>query len=496
MKKTFLSLAAIACCLGLQAQVNGTIMADTNNIKVVKIWGTHEERGYAYGYLMGANITEVVNQYIKPTFSIYYSNTRTIITTGQDLAIDPLYETEARAMIRGMDDAGTNTGALDYVDLLVSNSLLDITKILGSSLEVGCSSLISWGDATAGTGLDGRAVLSRHLDWLINPYLNKNQVLCINLPSEPGEQPWASIGFAGMFSVLSGFNQNLGVFQHMMDDYTGRTYSGKHFEPIWFSLRRAVEQADYNADGRNNVNDLRSVLSDHSQGYADGYLISAMARSEEEQDSLIALMAELAPASPYITFRSNSFADSIPGDNLYTANYQIARNNRMHLCTRYNAVKSALGSGTGIGIDESWEVMRDYSHLANNIQFMQYAPEAGLLKLSVYDNQTAYTQEPVTFNISELFSANSGIGERLISHQVISCYPNPVAGTLTLTGLDPAGGPVRLHLSDIRGQLILVRILEQKAGTCELDLDVLPPGMYLLQVMDSGSLQRLKVVKQ
>ncbi len=89
---------------------------------------------------------------------------------------------------------------------------------------MGCSSLISWGDATIGTDLDGKSVISRQLDWGVNSDLVNNQIICIHLPSEIDEQNWIGIGFAGMFSVLSGFNQDVGVFQHMMNDYIADSF--------------------------------------------------------------------------------------------------------------------------------------------------------------------------------------------------------------------------------------------------------------------------------
>jgi hypothetical protein len=35
------------------------------------------------------------------------------------------------------------------------------------------------------------------------------------------------------------------------------------YEPIWFSLRKAIESADYNQDGLENVNDVRSLIENN-----------------------------------------------------------------------------------------------------------------------------------------------------------------------------------------------------------------------------------------
>jgi hypothetical protein len=498
MRKTiFLTALALCCSLSLKSQINGAIIADTNNIQVVKVWGTHYERGFAYGSLMGSEITQTFSNYLKPQLGNSYTVARNIITNGQNLKIDSVFTFEARAIIAGMDAAGTNTTGMDYVDLLVANCFLDISEIMGVSPGMGCSSLMSWGNATTGTDLDGKSVISRHLDWTASSFLVNNQVIVINLPSETDEQPWICIGFAGLFSVLSGFNQNLGVFQNMMDDFSGSSIQGNLYEPIWFTLRKSIEKSDYNSDGKNNVADVRSALLDQTAGCADGYLISALARSTENQDILIAMVAEVAPVPPYLTFRSNNYDDKIPGDNLYAANSQIARNNAKNYCSRYNAVVTQLASGTGVSSTESWELLRDYSHLSHNLQFMQYAPELDLFRISPRQGSVpAYQREPVTFSISELFSVYNGIDEPTVPEPAISLYPNPVDGILTLEGLDQRGKSVIITVQDISGKQVLYESITNPASKFELNVEALAGGVYFVLVKCGTKTTSYKLVKR
>ncbi len=41
---------------------------------------------------------------------------------------------------------------------------------------------MSWGDATIGTCLDGKSVISRHLDWTPDPAITENQAIVIHIP--------------------------------------------------------------------------------------------------------------------------------------------------------------------------------------------------------------------------------------------------------------------------------------------------------------------------
>jgi hypothetical protein len=498
MKKYLLfAIIIIISSVSLKSQINGVLIGDTNNIKIIKVWGTHYQRGYAYGSLLGENVTQVFNNYLKPQFGSYYSYAREMVQTGEDLYFDSSFEEEAQAIIAGMEAEGTNTTSMDYIDLLVCNSFLDISKLMSKSMGMGCSSLISWDEATAGTDLDGKSVISRHLDWQVNSNLINNQIICISLPSEDDEQPWVNVGFAGMFSVLSGFNQNVGVFQHMMDDFSGSSLHGKQYEPIWLSLRNSIEKLDYNQDGLNNVQDVRSSLMDQSEGFADGYLISAIAKSNEIQDSLIAMIAEVAPTSPYLTFRYNTYADSIPGDNIFTANYQVGREDAMHFCSRYDAIVEAIGNGTNISSSDNWELMRDYSHLNHNLQFMQYAPEMDLFQISVYNNGNhAYENEPVVFSLADLFSVYVGIDKIKGSEANISFYPNPVVDVLVINGLDEIDTPVSISVHDVNGRQLFLETKSELNVNLQLNMQSYPRGIYIVKVRSQEINTTIKVSKQ
>jgi hypothetical protein len=459
--------------------VKGVIYADTTNILVVKVWGTHQERGYALGYLTGDRITDIIMNYIKPQFSVYYNMARNIIIQANDLLIAPEYHAEAQAIIDGMNAAGLNTANLDKTDVLVGNTFLDISNVLMMNSGAHCSALMSWNDATSGTDLDGKSVISRHVDWQYSAVLNRNHAIVVHFPQEPDESKWLLMGFSGMMSILSGFNPDFGAFQNMMDDFTGFGQHNVHYNPVWFALRDAIEAADYNGDGSRDVQDVRSALAASTQGFADGFIVSAMARSNPA-DSLAAMVAELASSAPMQVYRYSNFPDSIPGDNLYTANYQIARNNMMHFCPRYNNIRSNIGNGTGIGLDANWELMRDYSHLSTNTQFMQFAPELDYFRVSVYrDGKPAYQNEPVVFDLNDLFdNPATGTGHREVTRHV-RCHPNPADETIVFSFT--CTHPARVEIFDASGNLAR-EIPSYKSGV-SVNITGLNPGLYITRII-------------
>ena len=89
-----------------QIGVKGEILADTNNVTVVKVWGTHYERGYAHGYFLGDKILDIVEGYLIPSLGSFYPTARALVTDGENLVFDSVYQTEAKAMIKGMGNRG------------------------------------------------------------------------------------------------------------------------------------------------------------------------------------------------------------------------------------------------------------------------------------------------------------------------------------------------------------------------------------------------------
>ncbi len=406
----FLLVIGMFIATGIHAQfVNGEIIADTNNLTVIKVWGTHTERGYAHGYLLGDKITDIMQGYLIPYFGSDYQYARSLVTNGQDLIIDSEYQVEAQAMIDGMSDAGTNTHNLDYVDLLVGSCFSDLGGYISKkSGGPGCSCLLNWGDATSGTFLAGKSIVARFADWgSIIPAIVNNAAMIIHIPSEPGLQPWLIVGYAGeMVPSGGGVSQGgLSMYKDAMSDYTGSAVPGSKYAPYHLTMRKILGDRRFNGDGVHNTMDAMDGFNANSQGYSVGKIIPVIARWDPASDSNTAMVVEIAPTSPTHTYRFNSYVDKIPGDNLYAANSQIARNNARNYCARYNRVASAIGDGTNISIQKNKTIMTENSWNGTNYVFTQHVPELDLLKVSVLRDSTHACFLPMTsFNLRDFFN--------------------------------------------------------------------------------------------
>ena len=140
--------------------------------------------------------------------------------------------------------------------------------------------------------------------------------------------------------------------------------------------------------------------------------------------------------------------------------------------------------------------MRDYSHLSHNIQFMQYAPEFDLFKISVYySGNPAYQNPPTTFSISDLFKNNIGINDIKLSETEISFFPNPVKDILEIKGLEKIKDSVLITIVDTNGKLLMSEKKTNCSPDYELDLTSFPNGIYIIRVQSGEIFGTFKVVK-
>ncbi len=511
MKRLLFVLVFISTFLPAQMlNIKGKIISTANNITVLKVWGNHYERGFAQGYLLQDKIDSIYRNYITAKFgTALWQNARDVMRSDANFRIDQVFINEAKGIADGMRAAANHS--YDSLDVMAANSFLDLASYGGispprSDFNLGCSCLMSWGNATPGLG--GKSVITRHLDWEIDPRLYQNQVMVVHLPAEADEQPWIMIGFAGQISVLSGTNKSgVSAFQHVLRGNFGRSDLGMHYEPIWFSIRKALEKKDFNNDGKNNTNDVRDALLANPQGYSAPCIITSSAPSTQNADSLIALVSEVTHVAPTHSFRSTSFADGIPGSNLYAANNAIGTSDSVWFRDRYSSVMLAIGAGDNLDSLKNWEVMRDSSRVVgNNIQFIQVIPELKLLKMSVYSNGlVAYLNTPVWFNLDSLFSTPAAVQDKHSNglsrdYFLGQNYPNPFNPVTVISYAVSVPGKVSIRIFDLLGNEVATPVNTYKqtgSYTVSFDASGLASGTYFYSMMSGGyiSTRKMLVVK-
>jgi len=235
--------------------------------KYLLVWGSHYQRGYAQGYLLGEEAMANLARFAIGNTSLH------MVSPGQYeygalpyfrlfFSTPQKYQDEALGMIHGCLAKG--------VDLFHQALGRDITVedilCLNSLCDFGCSSISGWGESTVHDDtLQGGLIIARDLDYSTGQYtsLGNTSVIIAHAPDSPDEQKFVSISMAGIFGCLSGVNEH-GV--GLCCDY-GYNNDTTYIPPsslvaYILSCRNAIEIADPDSNGVNDIYDIKQAIDD------------------------------------------------------------------------------------------------------------------------------------------------------------------------------------------------------------------------------------------
>ncbi len=212
------------------------------DMRVLRVWGTSEERGYAHGWLLADEIKRLFESFVADVrFSGGAKNYNAMTRPMAESLMRPraVYRREMEGIVAGfrarLGDGAKIAGLdrpLEYGDLLVINCLSDRVGPM-------CSSFAVWGPLTA----DGATLTARNLDWPRHTWMIGAELVLVQLPSEkPKREGWASLTWPGFVGCLSGMNAS-GVTVAMHDVPVGGPEGILGFTPRGLALREALEKS-------------------------------------------------------------------------------------------------------------------------------------------------------------------------------------------------------------------------------------------------------------
>ena len=401
---------AVLCLAGSAAadepprQVNGTLR-DGGDHKVLHVWGTHEEMGYAHGYLLADEASALAEGYILPMFGLpaaQYEMLRELVLPMFD--IPSSLRTEAGALVEGMRDAGASLYMddlgrdLEADDLLLANAASDL---FGVSWQ--CSSISAWGQATAGDPvLAGELAMARDLDWDFGggaADLREYGLVIAYEPTDDDEQRWVSVAFPGYIGCLSCVNESgIGAFQNQGNHATSLSSLDTDPEPVPFNLtlRQGIESKDHDGDGANTLADVEHAVNQVGRmGTYEVHLISPADRSE--------------PPAAILEANNGGVALRVPADDPLPAPDCVATTNHHRklyeasYCDRYlSIVQMVEDFGGELSQERLWEIETEVSWQSGGggtVQTMRVIPAQQRIdvafadsdQLAPYNSQTSYT---------------------------------------------------------------------------------------------------------
>jgi len=170
-----------------------------DGLRLLRLWGTPEQRGYAHGFLLADDIASIMNLEFASRFA-----PRPQMLVQARLALPRIIEypdeiaRELEALWRGLVAAGVDLEMpalgrdFDKTDLLVANAL-DVFGLMG------CSSFTVWGEQAVGGGV----LTARNFDWpLTGDHMLKDTLLVVQ-EFEDGRKV-ASLGWPGYVGTVTG----------------------------------------------------------------------------------------------------------------------------------------------------------------------------------------------------------------------------------------------------------------------------------------------------
>lgn len=343
---------------------------------VLVLHGTHRERGEALGRLAGPEILGIFADY---GLRLLPPEQLSVLRAAAPflLAYPDWARQEAEGVIAGMRAAGTPTTVaavgrdLDAFDLLLLTAIPD-------SAALACSSLSAWGPATsADPALHGAPVLARNLDFTLPPRsvpaLRAAQAVVVHVPTEPGEQPWLSVGLLGFLGALSGIDQSgRGAFLNQ-DVAGGSTTLGAAFGrgsvPTALALREGLERRDVDGDGQPRLADLAAAFRAHPR--VGAVLIHSVARDEADPRALV-IEADAAGVS---------VRRPDPGADWLVATNHARERRPPDTCRRYDQLARGAAAGRGqLGSDDIAALLARVAFRrgpVRTLETMVYEPAAG-----------------------------------------------------------------------------------------------------------------------
>ena len=218
--------------------VNGAL-EQIGPFRVLRVWGTPREMGFAHGFLIGGEFVADLNRHVAALPEAQrksYDEDRSALL--QTIAIPASTRAELDGLLAGIEAAGGTMSRVAGLDRAVRVEDL-IWHNAGDTLRAfGCSGFTVWGPQTGRAGL----ITARNFDFPVpSTETLESQLVLVRQPA--GKQQVATVTWPGYLGAFTGINED-GVCTFMHDG-TGRQLSRPAgvYTPVALVLKDVLEEA-------------------------------------------------------------------------------------------------------------------------------------------------------------------------------------------------------------------------------------------------------------
>jgi hypothetical protein len=454
-------------------------------VRILNLWGTWEEMGYAHGYLLGPDLKEVYEDYflelaggignidlLRTYFPLYFE-------------VPDEFRQYAAGIIAGAADTISLYSSVfgrevDTLDLYITASVPDLSALV-DGMQLYCSSTSGWGGATSGDPqLQGDPAISRNLDYYVDTQgtiLGQN--LLVTFDPAAG-QDWVSVTFPGFMGSLSGMNET-GINATLnMGNHQGTTQTTTPFVPICLALALGLSDTDFDGSGTCDIEDMMAALTEWNR--SNSYDIHVTSPAALGTSGEPAVVVEVNNEAGY-AFRYSADEPGIaPGRMILTNHHRVLY--PPVYCIRYEWLMDSLTTDPDITLDRLWDFMRAVGGppvpgTGGTLQTMIFQPEQRRMGLAFSSPGTAsYDKTPEWIDWADIFPNHvpqSAEGESGAT-AVMTITPNPATTSICIErdGIIPS----ELRLFDLSGRELALRVTSAGEDMLQADVTDFPTGIY------------------
>jgi len=223
------------------------VLYHRQGIRILRVWGTPEEMGYAHGYLLAPEIIDGVSELVGLGGKQYEK----VLRACQKRLVAPAWaKQEAAGILDGLR-AALSAKKRIIRGLKREITLLDLWAVNTYSEwnGLGCSSASAWGTMTQ----TGHTLLARNLDYMPFKTCTSNHVAIARNPK--GGTKWVSFAWPGALGCYSGFSGK-GVAAMVHDAWACTNKRNRKYVSRQITFQALLQDLDNGSRFTSNAADL------------------------------------------------------------------------------------------------------------------------------------------------------------------------------------------------------------------------------------------------
>ena len=400
----FAVLAAPAGLLHAETSVRKVTgeLETRQDIRVLRVWGTPYEQGYAHGYLVSDHLVGffedvMLDERIMPDARTYEETVRSAMLPLMAFTVDEL--SELQGILTGLTDKLGAEGIM--LDRLHRPLDLDDLKALNTIADwnpSACSSFAAWGPAS----VDGEMIAARNLDYFDLPHVREQHLIIARCERDAKHKRTVSICWPGLIGAYTAMNED-GVFMAMHDAPGGKMIQGRNMTPRSLAIRQVLEAVS----PENAAEKAYAMLRDDPAFRGNNFMLAAPYVNQP---------------NPAVVFEYDGRKDKDEGVTMRTAQCEknntpqntIACTNHYRLrdevrpCNRYQTIVDRLGQlnpPTGkVDADSAFSIIRDTAVNGTLHTAIALPNRRVLIMRFASEGRNATQNEPLTLELDKLLA--------------------------------------------------------------------------------------------